>query len=86
MLEVRDRHAGSVVALMEVPAEEIHRYGCAAVEPVGEEGVVRVTGLVEKPSRRTRRAATRCSGGTFSIRPSSASWSAPRRAGEARSN
>ncbi|WP_405578912.1 UTP--glucose-1-phosphate uridylyltransferase GalU [Streptomyces sp. NBC_01092] len=51
MLEVRDRHEGSVIALMEVPPEQIHLYGCAAVEPSGEEGVVRVTGLVEKPSR-----------------------------------
>ncbi|WP_432196108.1 UTP--glucose-1-phosphate uridylyltransferase GalU [Streptomyces sp. bgisy027] len=51
MLQVRDRREGSVIALMEVPPEQIHRYGCAAVEPSGEDGVVRVTGLVEKPSR-----------------------------------
>ncbi|MGW4540930.1 UTP--glucose-1-phosphate uridylyltransferase GalU [Streptomyces chartreusis] len=51
MLEVHDRRAGSVIALMEVPPEQIHLYGCAAVEPTGENGVVRVTGLVEKPSR-----------------------------------
>ncbi|KOG16645.1 UTP--glucose-1-phosphate uridylyltransferase GalU [Streptomyces viridochromogenes] len=53
MLDVRDRYEGSVVALMEVPPEQIHLYGCAAVEPSrpGEDGVVRVTGLVEKPSR-----------------------------------
>ncbi|MFF9030156.1 UTP--glucose-1-phosphate uridylyltransferase GalU [Streptomyces iakyrus] len=50
MLDVRDRLLGSVVALMEVPPGQIHRYGCAAVEPTGEEGVVRVTGLVEKPA------------------------------------
>ncbi|MGX1268584.1 UTP--glucose-1-phosphate uridylyltransferase [Streptomyces phaeoluteigriseus] len=50
MLEVRDRYAGSVVALMEVPAAQVHLYGCAAVEPTGENGVVRVTGLVEKPA------------------------------------
>jgi UTP-glucose-1-phosphate uridylyltransferase len=35
MLDVRDRHAGSVIALMEVPLEQIHLYGCAAVEPTG---------------------------------------------------
>ncbi|GGL88098.1 UTP--glucose-1-phosphate uridylyltransferase [Streptomyces fumigatiscleroticus] len=52
MLDVRARRAGSVIALMEVPPEQIHLYGCAAVEPAGEDGVVRVTGLVEKPSRR----------------------------------
>ncbi|OIJ66999.1 UTP--glucose-1-phosphate uridylyltransferase GalU [Streptomyces mangrovisoli] len=50
MLDVRDRHEGSVVALMEVDPSQIHLYGCAAVEPTGEDGVVRVTGLVEKPS------------------------------------
>ncbi|MFR9797383.1 UTP--glucose-1-phosphate uridylyltransferase GalU [Streptomyces sp. MS06] len=53
MLDVRDRHAGSVVALLEVPAEQVHLYGCAAVEPTSEDGVVRVTGLVEKPSSET---------------------------------
>ncbi|MEU0074419.1 UTP--glucose-1-phosphate uridylyltransferase GalU [Streptomyces sp. NPDC006332] len=52
MLDVRDQYAGSVVALMKVPREQIHLYGCAAVEPTGEDDVVRVTGLVEKPSPR----------------------------------
>ncbi|MCH5674564.1 UTP--glucose-1-phosphate uridylyltransferase GalU [Streptomyces gilvus] len=51
MLDVRDHYSGSVVALMEVPPEQIHLYGCAAVEATGEDDVVRVTGLVEKPSR-----------------------------------
>ncbi|WEO98741.1 UTP--glucose-1-phosphate uridylyltransferase GalU [Streptomyces sp. FXJ1.172] len=50
MLEVRERREGSVVALMEVDPEQIHLYGCAAVEPTGEDGVVRVTALVEKPA------------------------------------
>jgi len=50
MLDVRARHGGSVIALMEVDPAQIHLYGCAAVEPGGEDGVVRVTGLVEKPS------------------------------------
>ncbi|MYS39992.1 UTP--glucose-1-phosphate uridylyltransferase GalU [Streptomyces sp. SID5998] len=50
MLEVRQRCAGSVVALMEVDPAQIHLYGCAAVRPAGEEGLVRVTGLVEKPA------------------------------------
>ena len=50
MAAVRDRHGGSVLCLMEVPREDISLYGCAAVEPTGEEGVLRVTGLVEKPS------------------------------------
>ncbi|MFJ8594106.1 sugar phosphate nucleotidyltransferase [Streptomyces sp. NPDC093598] len=51
MLDVRDRRLGSVIALMEAPPEQIHRYGCATVEPTGEEDVVRVTGPVEKPAR-----------------------------------
>ncbi|MER6068331.1 UTP--glucose-1-phosphate uridylyltransferase [Streptomyces sp. NPDC001817] len=50
MLEVRERYAGSVVALMEVDPAQIHLHGCAAVEPAGGDGVVRVTGLVEKPA------------------------------------
>src|SRR5262249_55179168 len=50
MLDVRDRFQGSVVALMAVDPSQVHLYGCAAVEPTGEDGVVKVTGLVEKPS------------------------------------
>ncbi|MBL1109974.1 UTP--glucose-1-phosphate uridylyltransferase GalU [Streptomyces sp. 5-8] len=50
MLDVRDRRAGSVVALMEVDPAQTHLYGCAAVEPTGEDDVVRVTALVEKPA------------------------------------
>ncbi|MFJ8308195.1 MULTISPECIES: UTP--glucose-1-phosphate uridylyltransferase GalU [unclassified Streptomyces] len=49
MLEVREREGGSVIALMEVDPEQIHLYGCAAVETTAESDVVRVTGLVEKP-------------------------------------
>lgn len=51
MIAARGRHGGSVVALMEVPADQIHLYGCAAVEPIeGESEVVRVTSMVEKPA------------------------------------
>ena len=49
MVEVQQREGGSVVALMQVPREQIGLYGCAAVEPTEAAGVVRVTGLVEKP-------------------------------------
>jgi UTP--glucose-1-phosphate uridylyltransferase len=48
MLRVRDEHGGSVVALLEVPEESVHMYGCAAVES-RDGDVVRITGLVEKP-------------------------------------
>jgi UTP--glucose-1-phosphate uridylyltransferase len=49
MLEVREEHGGSVIALMEVPAEDVSKYGCAAVAPTDDADVVTVTGLVEKP-------------------------------------
>ena len=49
MVRVREERGGSVIALMEVPRESVNLYGCAAVEPV-EGDVVKVTGLVEKPS------------------------------------
>jgi len=49
MLEVQEARGGSVVALMEVPREQIQLYGCAAVEPTGDADVVAITGLVEKP-------------------------------------
>jgi UTP--glucose-1-phosphate uridylyltransferase len=51
MMAAREQLGGSVIALMEVPADHIHLYGCAAVAPSGVEGVVRVTDLVEKPER-----------------------------------
>jgi UTP--glucose-1-phosphate uridylyltransferase len=51
MIEVRKRFGGSVIALMEVPPEQINLYGCAAVLPIDDEDpdLVLVTGLVEKP-------------------------------------
>ncbi|MBO0513545.1 UTP--glucose-1-phosphate uridylyltransferase [Streptomyces beijiangensis] len=50
MAEVRREFGGSVVALMEVEPEQVHLYGCAAVEPTPLDGVVRITNLVEKPA------------------------------------
>jgi len=50
MLDVQAEHGGSVVALMEVPHEQVGMYGCAAVDDAESSGdVVKVTGLVEKP-------------------------------------
>jgi UTP--glucose-1-phosphate uridylyltransferase len=49
MLEVHEATGENVVALMEVTPEQIHLYGCAATEGSIEDGVVRITGLVEKP-------------------------------------
>ncbi|MFC5339056.1 UTP--glucose-1-phosphate uridylyltransferase [Leucobacter denitrificans] len=51
MVEVHDTRGVTVVALMEVPPESIHLYGCAAVEATDSDDVVRITALVEKPSR-----------------------------------
>ena len=50
MLGVYERYGHSVVALKEVPPEDISSYGCAAVKPL-EGNIVRVEDLVEKPSR-----------------------------------
>jgi len=47
MIELQQREGGSVVALMEVPHDQISLYGCAAVSGAGD--VVSITGLVEKP-------------------------------------
>lgn len=50
MVEVQERHGGSVVALMRVDRSQIHLYGAAAVVPTSDDDVVRVTDMVEKPS------------------------------------
>ena len=52
MIEAQGKHGGSVIALMEVPEDQIHLYGCAAVTAIDgeDEDVVRVTDLVEKPA------------------------------------
>jgi UTP--glucose-1-phosphate uridylyltransferase len=49
MLEVQRNYNATVIALMEVPRESIHLYGAAAIEETGDDDVVRITGLVEKP-------------------------------------
>ncbi|TMR07401.1 UTP--glucose-1-phosphate uridylyltransferase GalU [Nonomuraea turkmeniaca] len=49
MIEVRDTFGGSVIALMEVPKEQVSLYGVATIEASSEDDVVRVTDLVEKP-------------------------------------
>ncbi|MCZ7630165.1 MAG: UTP--glucose-1-phosphate uridylyltransferase [Microthrixaceae bacterium] len=48
MIDAYQQHGSSVVALMEVPHDEIGSYGCAAVdEPEGT--LRRITAIVEKP-------------------------------------
>jgi UTP--glucose-1-phosphate uridylyltransferase len=51
MIEVRNQHGGSVIALMEVEPDQVSLYGCAAIAPTGEDDVVKVTDLVEKPAQ-----------------------------------
>jgi len=50
MLEVQEKFGGSVIALMEVPQDQISLYGCAATEVTSMADVVRITDLVEKPT------------------------------------
>ena len=54
MIAVHQRFGGCVLALMEVPAADISLYGAASILPIeaadGFDDVVRITGLVEKPS------------------------------------
>ena len=49
MVAVQAEQGGSVIALMEVPREQISMYGCVAVDSGPDADVVRITGLVEKP-------------------------------------
>ena len=51
MLDLQAETGGIVVALLEVPWEEVHKYGVASVEATDRDGILRVTGLVEKPPR-----------------------------------
>ena len=51
MLEVHQATGDNVIALMEVPADQIHLYGCASITETTEDDVVVVTGLVEKPAK-----------------------------------
>jgi UTP--glucose-1-phosphate uridylyltransferase len=49
MLEVHRETGDNVIALMEVPRDQIYLYGSAAIETTDSGDVVRVTELVEKP-------------------------------------
>ena len=49
MLEVHAATGDNVIALMEVPRDQIHLYGSAAIETTSDTDVVIVTELVEKP-------------------------------------
>jgi UTP--glucose-1-phosphate uridylyltransferase len=49
MIAARRRYGGSIIALMEVPADQVAAYGVAAFKPTDEADIVAVTDLVEKP-------------------------------------
>ncbi|PID54902.1 MAG: UTP--glucose-1-phosphate uridylyltransferase [Gammaproteobacteria bacterium] len=49
MAELYRQFRCSIVAIQEVPAEEVHHYGVIAGEPM-QEGLYRVSDMVEKPS------------------------------------
>jgi len=51
MLSESGKRSASIVALMEVDPSMIHMYGAAAIETTDDPDVVRITGLVEKPSQ-----------------------------------
>ena len=51
MISEQAKRGAMVIALMEVDPDSIHLYGCADVEETDTEGVVKVKGLVEKPSK-----------------------------------
>jgi UTP--glucose-1-phosphate uridylyltransferase len=50
MLETHNALGAHVIALMEVPVEDIHLYGCAEVEKLDGPNLVRIKKLVEKPT------------------------------------
>ena len=50
MLEIHEQTGDNVIALMVVPRDQIHLYGCASVSKTAEGDVVVVNGLVEKPN------------------------------------
>ena len=53
MLEEQGKRNATIVALLEVDPAQVQMYGIATVEPTEDDDVVRITGLVEKPSRET---------------------------------
>jgi UTP--glucose-1-phosphate uridylyltransferase len=50
LLDVFNKHKGSVLALEKVPMEKISSYGCVAADLIGER-TFHITDMVEKPAR-----------------------------------
>ncbi len=50
MIDVAEQRGGTVIALAEVDRNDVSAYGIARVEETGDEGIVRIRHLVEKPA------------------------------------
>ncbi len=50
MIEEQGKRDATIVALLEVDPSQVHLYGVASIEPTEAADVVRITGMVEKPS------------------------------------
>jgi UTP--glucose-1-phosphate uridylyltransferase len=50
MIEEQGKRDATIIALLEVDPSQVHLYGMATVEATDDADVVRVTGLVEKPT------------------------------------
>jgi UTP--glucose-1-phosphate uridylyltransferase len=50
MLAAYERHGATVLALKTVTPEEVSAYGCAAFDDAGDDGLVRVRDVIEKPA------------------------------------
>ena len=51
MLTEQGKRNATIVALLEVEPSQVHMYGIATVETTDDDDVVRITGMVEKPTR-----------------------------------
>lgn len=51
MIEEQGLRGATIVALLEVDPSVVHLYGVATIEKTDNDDVVRITGLVEKPTR-----------------------------------
>lgn len=51
MLEEQGKRNATIVALLEVDPSQVHMYGIATIEATETDDVVRITGMVEKPTR-----------------------------------
>jgi UTP--glucose-1-phosphate uridylyltransferase len=68
MIEIYEERRASVVAVVDVPREEVSAYGVVDPEDVGETDVVRVKDMVEKPSPEDA-ASTLASRGRYVFTP-----------------